>query len=282
MADGLIFNENLFLIIIGLIWIIGAVIQDIRRREVDNIWNFSLIAFALAYRALVSVYNQDYWYLVNGIIGFGVFFALANLFYYSRLFAGGDAKLLMALGTILPFSYNWISNLKIFGIFIFLFFIFGSVYSLIYSFVLVFMNKQRFSKEFAKQYKIYKKMFFYCIIFVVFLIIFVFLVKQTTFVLFGLVVLLFPILFIFAKSIEEACMVKLILPRQVTEGDWLYKDIKLKGKVIKSNWEGISKRELELIRKSNKKILIKQGIPFTPSFLFGFIGLLILIYYVVF
>ena len=50
MVLSMLVNENLFLIILGLVWIIGAVLQDLKRREVDNLWNFSLIFFALAYR----------------------------------------------------------------------------------------------------------------------------------------------------------------------------------------------------------------------------------------
>ena len=133
-----IFGENLFLIILGLVWIVGAVLQDLKRREVDNLWNFSLIFFALAYRGFVSVSSGNYWFILNGLIGLGIFFLLANLFYYGRLFAGGDAKLLMALGTILPLSYDWMVNLKIFGAFVLLFFILGAVYALIWSFFLVF------------------------------------------------------------------------------------------------------------------------------------------------
>ena len=49
-------SENLFLILLALVWIIGAVLQDLRRREVDNVWNFSLIGFALAYRFAGSVF----------------------------------------------------------------------------------------------------------------------------------------------------------------------------------------------------------------------------------
>ena len=59
MIEDLIFNENLFLIILGIVWIIGAVLQDLKRREVDNLWNFSLIVFALGYRAFVSVWLSD-------------------------------------------------------------------------------------------------------------------------------------------------------------------------------------------------------------------------------
>src|SRR3990167_3132221 len=119
-------NENWFLIAIGLVWIIGAVMQDLRRREVDNIWNFSLIGVALAYRGAVSVFGSNYWFVLNGLIGLSVFLLLGNLFYYSRLFAGGDAKLLIALGVVLPLSYDWVVNFKIFGFFVLIFMLGGS------------------------------------------------------------------------------------------------------------------------------------------------------------
>ena len=131
----LINNENLFLILLAIVWIIGAIIQDMRRREVDNIWNFSLIGIALAYRLAISIGVSNYWYFFNGVIGLVVFLLVGNAFYYSRLFAGGDAKLLIALGTILPLSYNWIINFKIFGLFIMMFLIGGSIYVFSWSFI---------------------------------------------------------------------------------------------------------------------------------------------------
>ena len=275
MVSEILGIENWFLIGLGLIWIIGAVLQDLRRREVDNIWNFSLIGFALAYRLSVSVWGGNYWFILNGLIGFGIFFILGNVFYYSRLFAGGDAKLVIALGAVLPLSYNWIINLKIFGLFILLFFVGGSIYSLIWAFCLMISNWKRFSKEFGKQFKIHKKMFFIALIFVVLWVVGSFILSQVSFILIGLIILLFPILFMFAKSIEESCMVKKLSSDKVTQGDWLYEDIFVGGKRIKSNWEGVSKRELKAIQKwKNKKILVKYGIPFTPSFLFSFIGIL--------
>lgn len=278
MINSLINNENLFLIILGLVWIIGAVFQDMKRREIDNLWNFSLIAFVLAYRLAVSVFNGNYWFILNGLIGFAIFFGLGNLFYYSRLFAGGDAKLLMALGAILPLSYSWLINLKIFGYFLLLFLVGGSIYAMVYAVCLVSINWNKFSKEFGKQWKDYKRMFFIALIFTLLWVIFAFIISQVSVILIGLVVLLFPMLFVFAKAVEKSCMVKLLVPSKVTIGDWLYKDIVVRGKKIKANWQGVSEKELGLIKKTKKKILIKQGIPFTPSFLFGFVGLLFLMW----
>jgi hypothetical protein len=271
-------NENLFLIVIGLIWIFGAVLQDLRRREVDNLWNFSLIGVALSYRLSVSIFTGNYFYFFNGVGGFLTFLFLGNLFYYSRLFAGGDAKLIIALGTVLPLSYDWLVNLKIFGVFILSFLIAGSIYALLWSMTLVIINWRKFKKEFFRQWRDYKRMFYFSIAFVVFWIFFVFLLNQSFLIFLGLIVLLFPLLFVFAKTVEESCMVRLVKPDRISEGDWLYEDVRINGKVIKNNWQGVSRNELGLIRKSSKKILIKYGIPFTPSFLFGFLILLFFIW----
>jgi Flp pilus assembly protein protease CpaA len=271
-------SENLFLIVLAIVWIVGAIIQDFKRREVDNIWNFSLIAFAISYRAAVSIYQSNYWFLLNGIIGIGLFFIIANLFYYSRLFAGGDAKLLIALGAILPLSYDWIINLRIFAVFSVMLLVLGSFYSLIFSFYLLSKNKGRFIKESKIQFKESKNLFLMAFIFSIFSALFFIFMGQTALIGISVVILLFPLLFIYSKSIEKSCMIRSMNPSEIGEGEWLYKDIFVNGKLIKSSWEGLSKKEISLIRKSKKLVLVKQGIPFTPAFLLGFIALLILIY----
>jgi len=276
MEASFIFSEeNLFLIVIGIIWIIVAVLQDFKRREVDNIWNFSLIAIALAYRASVSVFNLDYWFLLNGLIGLGIFFILGHLFYYSRLFAGGDAKLMIAMGPILTLSYDWMLNVQIFVAFIVLFLFGGSIYALVYSFILILNNKKEFSREFVRFFRRYKKMFLISFVFFILWAVFSFFIDLRL-IFTGFVVMLFPVLFSFAKAIEESCLVKKVEPNKITIGDWLYKDIVINGKKIKASWDGVSKKQLELIKKSKRKILVRYGIPFTPSFLIGIIGLFIL------
>ena len=268
-------NENLFLLVIGFIWIIGAVLQDLRRREVDNLWNFSLIAVALVYRLSASVYLSNYWFFINGIIGLFLFLILGNVLYYGRLFAGGDAKLLIALGTILPFSFNWITNFKIFGLFILFFLIFGSIYVLIWALFLIGGNWNKFALEFKKYSYNYRK-FIYGSLVIAGIWVIVVILTDIVFIVISLIILLFPLLFIFAKAVEESCMVKSISVSKLTEGDWLYQDVIVGRKRIKSNWQGLSKDELQLLRKKYKrKVLIKQGIPFTPSFLFAFIGLIV-------
>jgi len=271
-------DENFFLIIIAFIWLIGAIIQDFRKREVANWWNFSLIAVALAYRAFLSVYNWNYLYFVYGLLGFAVFFILANLFYYSRVFAGGDAKLLMGLGAVLPFSSSLLSNLMIFLYFVLLLLFLGGIYTLIYSFILVLNNRKKFKKEFSKQFKRNEKiidiLFFIAVFFAILVLIF----EVDVLVVMPILLFLFPFLYIYAKSIEESCMIKFVSAGKLTEGDWLYENVKIGEKIIKPSWEGLSEKELKILKNSRKKVRIKEGVPFTPGFLFALVVLFLLIY----
>ena len=274
----ILLTEDIPLIILAFIWIIGAILQDLKRREVDNLWNFSLIAFALAYRLAISIHLNNYSFFINGVLGFLIFLALGNLFYYSRLFAGGDAKLLIALGTILPLSYNWTINIKIFTAFILFFLIGGAIYVLIWAIILTIIHFSNFKKELKKQIKSYKKIIYMFITLSIILTLILLIFQQYILITIPITIILFPILLIFAKTVEESCMIKSTPPNKITLGDWLYKDIKIKNKTIKANWEGINEKQLQLIKKHYKKnILIKQGIPFTPGFLIGLILMLVFI-----
>jgi prepilin signal peptidase PulO-like enzyme (type II secretory pathway) len=57
------------------------------------------------------------------------------------------------------------------------------------------------------------------------------------------------------------------------EGDWLYKDVKLGKQIIKSNWEGLSNKEIKKLQKL-REVWIKKGIPFVPVFLLAFLGII--------
>ena len=266
-----------FLIIIGLIWILGAVVQDIRKREVGNWWNFSLIALSLSYWAFLSVLSQDYRYILFGIAGFAVFFIIANLFYYSRVFAGGDAKLLMGLGPVLIFSFSWLEVFKFWGYFLILFLFLGGIYGLLYSFVLVYRNLEDFKKRIRYFGKKFRKLFFFSLIIGVCSLIIVLVLKQHILALFSLIILLTPILLVYAKGVEESCMIKKKNPQELTEGDWLYEKVKIGKRIIKPDWEGLSEKELKILKKYKGKVKIKEGIPFTPAFLFAFIALLLVL-----
>lgn len=92
----------------------------------------------------------------------------------------------------------------------------------------------------------------------------------------ALLIFILPYLYIYAKSVDEACMIKSISAKDLVEGDWLYKSIKIRGKTIKADWDGLTKEDISLLKKSHKKIQIREGVPFTPVFLISFILLIIM------
>jgi Flp pilus assembly protein protease CpaA len=270
--------ENWFLVVLAFIWIIIAVVQDFRKKEVANWLNFSLIVIALSYRAFISVFFWNYMYLVWGLAGFAVFFILANVFYYGRVFAGGDAKLLMGLGAVMGFSLLLYENLQILLYFLFLLLFCGSIYGLFYSLVLSCKNKEKFSREFLKQFGKNKRLILVFLIPAIFLTALFLIIGEYLFILLPAIIFFFPFLFIYAKTIEESCMVKEVKAATLTVGDWLYKEVRVRGKKIKPSWEGLTAEDLRVLRKSKKKVLVKQGIPFTPAFLLAFIILILLRY----
>jgi len=266
--------EVIFLILLAVIWMTFASVQDLRYREVANWLNFSLIIFALGFRFFYGLFNEDFSFFYQGLIGLGIFFVLGNLFYYSRLFAGGDAKLMIALGTVLGFTNNFFQNLKIYGLFILIFLFVGGIYGGVWSLVLSTRNFENFKKTYKKLFS--ENLFLINLISFLGLIILIFGFFNFVFFLFGVFVFLLPYLYIYAKAVDEACMIEAVFPKQLTEGDWLYKSVKINKTFIDARWEGLNKKEIKLLQKFRGKILIRRGIAFVPVFLISFLILVLL------
>ena len=267
--------EIIFLFALALIWIIFATVQDIKKKEIANWVNYSLIIFALGFRFFYSLFSNDYNFLTQGLIGFGIFFILGNLFYYLHVFAGGDCKLMISLGAILPIFDNVLSNLKLFLFFIGIFFVIGFLYNFFFIIYLSAKNFKVFTERFKKIFGENKK---YLIPLTILSIIFLILGFVTYFsVLFAIYILFLSYLIIFVKAVDESCMIKKIHSRELTEGDWLYKEVKIGKKLIKPLWSGLTKEEILLIKKNKKETFVRRGIAFAPVFLISFILFVILL-----
>ncbi len=255
------------LFLIAFLFVIFAVFQDIKKREISNWLNFSLVAFALAYRAFYSVYN-DWNFFFHGLVGFVFFFGLANLLYYTRVFGGGDAKLLMGFGILLPYnSYLGVFTEGLFFIFILL--AIGGIYGLIFSIYLAIKDRKEFSKRYNSKFKRYKK-YFYVVLFV-FLVLFVLgIFIDLFYLIIGILIYLSFNLFIFIKSVDEMMLV-LKKPGDLQEGDWIENDIRVGNKIIRANVHGLNLEEMKLLRKYGKKVYVKEGVPFAPVFLVSLI-----------
>ncbi len=260
-------NEYIFLYFLGFFAILFAVFQDIRTREIANWLTFSLIAFVLAYRAFYSIYFSDFMFFLYGICGILLFVCLGYLFYYSRIFAGGDAKLLFGIGGIFPYS-SWIDYFY-YGVgFVSLLFISGIIYTLIYSAFLVSRNYSFFKKCFSNE--IHSKRYLFILSFIFSLLI-VYSNLEFMFIIFSIFIFLTPLLFAYVRAIEKSCMIQFVSVDKLTEGDWLERDVIVNGKIIRKNFSGLTFKEILILRKAKKKVWIKTGVPFAPAFLIAFI-----------
>lgn len=264
----MVFEVN-FLFGLALVWLVFATVQDIRTREIANWLNFSLIIFALGFRLFYSMFKlNDLAFFYQGLIGFGIFFVLSELFYYGKMFAGGDNKLMKGLGAVLPWSLVFTDNLKIFFMFITIFLIVGAVYGFLVSVSFGFLNFKRLKKELKKQFNLRRK-FVYTFVGLAFLFLGLSFVNSV-FLPFSIFVFIIPYFYLYVKSIDEACMVRSVSPKVLTEGDWLYEDVKVGKKTVKATWDGLTKNDLKLLSRK-KNVLVRYGIQFAPVFLISFV-----------
>ena len=267
--------EVIFLWGLALVYLIFAVVQDLKTREIANWLSFSLIIFVLGFRFFYSLFNNmEFSFFYQGLIGLGIFFVLGNLFYYGKIFAGGDAKLMIALGTILPLYPNLLLNIKTFFNFLLIFLFVGFIYILVASTVLGIKNFRAFKKEFSRQIRKNKK--FILIIFSLSAIFLLFGLVNILFFFLGIISSFIYLLYLYSKTIDEVCMVRQIQTKHLREGDWLYSDVKIGKNTIKASWDGLTNKDIKEIRKKFKTIKIRQGIPFSPNFLISFIIFILL------
>lgn len=266
------FNEYLFLSCIALIWIGIASIQDIRKTIIPNWLSFSLIAFGLVYKLFYSISSGEMIFFIYGVIGFALFFVLSYLFYYSKIFGGGDAKLLMGVGAILPYD-NLFELIYLGAVFIFLLFFIGGVWGLIYGVGIAIKRKKVFELEVRRNIREKKWRIISVILFgIVFGLLggslWFWLISFCFFVFVG-----FMLIYVYAL---DKCLVVEKNPKELIEGDWLEKEIRVRGKVIKKSVHGLSIEEIEFLKKAKKNAVIKEGIPFVPAF---FIALAVTLFF---
>ena len=261
-------------------------ITDLKTREVPDWLNYGLVISGIGLNLLFSVIYLNSYFIINSIVGLAIFFGIAYIMFYAGQWGGGDSKMIMGLGAIIGIDVSLIKSQFLFGFFINALLI-GAIYGLLWSIFLVFKNKQRFLKEFREillEKNIVKTKKFMLLILVLLLILFfliqVYYIKILILSIAFLILTSFY-LWIFVKAIEKFAMHKLVEPTKLTEGDWIAKDVVVDGKYITGPKDlGISKNQIKKLiqlhkQKKVKKILIKEGIPFVPSFFIAFVVTLV-------
>jgi Flp pilus assembly protein protease CpaA len=246
-----------------------AAAWDLKTTEIPDEIPHAMIALAVILFSIQSVIEHNYWPILNSLIAGGSLLGLGFLMYYFGQWGGGDAKILAAIGFLIPtfssqllfpFPLSYLINV----------FLVGAVYMIFYAFVIAALNK-KIIFQFFKDVKASTNAVLIgsIALFIFFLGINWYLINSfqigfdLTSAIQNSIIPLFVtlglfLLWRFAKAVEDVGFKKKIPVSKLKVGDVL-----LESKV----WEGITEKQLRKIKKSGKKtVVIKEGIRFAPSF----------------
>lgn len=254
-----------FLFWFFLIGLIVASLQDLKRREVDNWLNLFLIFGGLAFVFYNALFTGELSLIFQAGFMVVVLLIIMNMFYYGRVFAGGDAKLLFAL-TAFFIGTEFLTSLANLGVFLLFLMIAGSVYGLSFSIFLYVRASKQVNKKMKEVFSSrLVRLVFFAGLFVSLLGFF-----ELSLLFIGGFAVAFSLLYVFAKGLELVSMTRFVSGKELREGDWLAEDTRVGKRVIPATWDGLTLNELKLLAKQ-KRVKIKEGIPFVPSFLIAFL-----------
>ncbi len=263
---------DVLLLIVALTALLIASYLDIKTREIPDWLNFSLIAAALGIRSIAAAAGG--WpILFSGLIGLAVCFVIALFLYYSNQWGGGDSKLLMAMGAIIGVSLPISKESFTLVWFIISLLFLGMIWGLAWMAGVAIKKKHLFAARFRHSLSSYKILHGILALFTLATIALVFFYPLFwPFLLFPLPVFY---LFMFVNSVEKSCFYTRKLPEELTEGDWLAENVAVDHKTVLFK-KTLTKKDLFILSNLKKKrkintVLIKEGIPFIPAFLYSYI-----------
>ena len=267
---------DLLLLGIAVIAVIFASVTDIRKHEVPNWLNFSLLGIALAIRGIASLLLWEFSYFYWALIAVVIFYALGNIFYYGNILGGGDVKLLIALSAVFatkPYFVTSTMNEPFLLTFLINALLFGAIWAIIISIYYFFkIPKKEFRLEFKKLQKKIKLLRITCLIIALAILVLFFILDEYWFIIVSIVILLLPYLYSFIKVIEDKCLIKEVKAKDLREGDYILDSIKIKKIIIKKSIHGLSSKDISLLKRIKKKVLIKEGIVFVPLLLLALLA----------
>jgi len=260
---------EIILFLVAFIGSAAAGFYDLKTTEIPDEVPYIMIAIGIVGNIIASYLAWSYWPFVYSVIAGLGFLGFGFVMYYLGQWGGGDAKILSAIGFLLP-TYQSVKLILPFSIsFFFNVFLVGAGYMIVYALALSIINKKIWSAFFkdlkanARMILIYNSALVGVIIIMglLFARYFEFLPLEAFTVLVVTIGLASAGLFIlwkFVKAVENVGFKKKIPVSKLRVGDVpnYYKI-----------WEGLTEKEVRKIKKSGKKyIWIKEGVRFAPTF----------------
>ncbi|MBI2106084.1 prepilin peptidase [Candidatus Woesearchaeota archaeon] len=276
---------EVILLILAFIVTIIAVISDIKTTEIPDYSNYFLIFSAILVRLIYSFSTNNWIFILEALKTFPVIFILSLLMYKLNQWGGGDVKLLfglsIAFATYPLFLLKFFSPKLIllpFPLIIFLnVLIIGAAYSFTYAVILAVINMKNFSRKFISILKEKRKTQIKIFVAAVLLILISFRTDEKIIPI-SISIFLFIIFYVhvFIASVEKSCLIKTIPVSKLLEGDWILNDIFYNNKIIYRAKQQLTGQQIEKIKRAKiEKVLVKQGIVFSPAILIALIVSLI-------
>ncbi len=236
--------------VFGLIFLFFASLKDFKSREVWDWLSFSFIAFGFLINSFFSVYHETFFYIASSILGFVIAYALSLFLFYMGQWGGGDAKILMAVGSLLGINLSPSLDQQIFYLpgFILSLVLTAWIYGILLVLTIYFKKKDFFDKKFKLAFSKKERMFTYFVflILIILAVIIYLLTKDLKFFLLNtsFVLLVFVIFYLirFLKFVESYGFLKKVKIKNLTPGDWVVEKV-----VIKN--PGLSFLDYELMMK---------------------------------
>lgn len=261
----------LLLILAAVMLVIGS-ITDIRWRIVPDWISYTAITTGIVVRLLWSVLIGSPFPLLEGLLGLGVFFLLACVAFYTRMWGGGDSKVLMGLGALLGLWWNPTHPMLSL---VMNFLLVGGLYGMGYFVVLALGNLAKVSQAARSLLGVKAVGRAQIAVWAVtgFVVVWALLTRALPVVIlaFGFAFIFY--LFILSKAVESVCFVKKRSVKDLEEGDWVVEPVVAGKKVLASPDEpGLTKEQIAAIKRSKiRAVMIKEGIPFIPNFFIAFV-----------
>ncbi len=112
----MMFNFTFFIFSITILFLIVAVIYDVRKRIIPNPLVLTLLIIGIITKIIQSIVLNNLNILLNSLLSFAVTFFVSYVLWETGFFAGGDLKLFSALAVLNPFNLNFFASSLSFGI----------------------------------------------------------------------------------------------------------------------------------------------------------------------
>ena len=246
-----------------------ASFEDLRIREVPFLLSYGLVIMGVAFSALDAVASNTFLPLLHSVLGGVIAYGLGYAMYVSGQWGGGDVMILTGVATFIGFNPVEPTS---FIVYVVLVFVAGSFYGLLWAATLMCRQSDVVREEVPSMRLIRVGVGMGVTAGL----------GAAAFAVTGLAqgVVLSASVALFALSLtvvyifrhaEDALTVVRKDPEGLVPGDWLVEDVDVADGVVSSRGEGLSVEDIHRLRhKYDGSVLVRNGVPFVPSFLLAY------------